>query len=250
MFENMPNFRQAGGTPLHNRYGQRVRDGLLFRSSQTDSLTDEELNRFLQFGIKAIVDLRRETEYASAEGGRVLDRAYKPCTLTEGKIEDRKPLEREDRQDSSTNRGKRYLVSMLTDDLMKENWRRVNFFLRYGSLVLLVVDKLFGTHLFMKLFCHLTLNQHTVSEYYIDMLRHAKPKVANILRLLLDESNLPVLINCAAGKDRTGVVVALILACLEVEDDVIVADYALSEVATHYNSIVRESMQPLHHATS
>jgi protein-tyrosine phosphatase len=39
---------------------------------------------------------------------------------------------------------------------------------------------------------------------------------------------LPALIHCAAGKDRTGIVVALVLACAGVPDDIIAADYALS----------------------
>jgi protein-tyrosine phosphatase len=39
---------------------------------------------------------------------------------------------------------------------------------------------------------------------------------------------LPGLVHCSAGKDRTGLLVALILAALGVGDDVIAADYALS----------------------
>jgi protein-tyrosine phosphatase len=37
-----------------------------------------------------------------------------------------------------------------------------------------------------------------------------------------------VLVHCQAGKDRTGIVVALLLALVGVADDVIAADYALS----------------------
>ena len=39
---------------------------------------------------------------------------------------------------------------------------------------------------------------------------------------------MPALVHCSAGKDRTGVVIALILAVLGVPDEVIAADYALS----------------------
>jgi protein-tyrosine phosphatase len=38
----------------------------------------------------------------------------------------------------------------------------------------------------------------------------------------------PALVHCTAGKDRTGVVIALVLAVLGVPDEVIAADYALS----------------------
>jgi protein-tyrosine phosphatase len=39
---------------------------------------------------------------------------------------------------------------------------------------------------------------------------------------------LPALVHCAAGKDRTGIVIGLVLAVLGVPDDIIAADYALS----------------------
>lgn len=48
------------------------------------------------------------------------------------------------------------------------------------------------------------------------------------LRLLADPDNLPAIIHCTAGKDRTGVTIALLLAVLGVPDDVIIADYTLS----------------------
>lgn len=48
------------------------------------------------------------------------------------------------------------------------------------------------------------------------------------LRLIADPVNRPVVVHCTAGKDRTGVVIAMLLAILGVDDEVIVADYALT----------------------
>jgi protein-tyrosine phosphatase len=39
---------------------------------------------------------------------------------------------------------------------------------------------------------------------------------------------LPALVHCSAGKDRTGIVIALVLAVLGVPDELIAADYSLS----------------------
>jgi protein-tyrosine phosphatase len=41
---------------------------------------------------------------------------------------------------------------------------------------------------------------------------------------------LPALVHCSAGKDRTGIVVALVLAAVGVPDEFIAADYALTSV--------------------
>jgi protein-tyrosine phosphatase len=54
------------------------------------------------------------------------------------------------------------------------------------------------------------------------------PQLAAVVRALLAEDGLPAVIGCAAGKDRTGVTIALLLDLLGVPRDVIVDDYALS----------------------
>ncbi len=51
-----------------------------------------------------------------------------------------------------------------------------------------------------------------------------------LLRRLAEADNLPTLIHCTAGKDRTGVAVALLLLLLGVPDDVVIADYSLSNL--------------------
>lgn len=49
-------------------------------------------------------------------------------------------------------------------------------------------------------------------------------------KILLNPSNYPVLVLCNAGKDRTGVVVALVLMALGVSKQTIMEDYMLSKV--------------------
>src|SRR5207247_6454934 len=43
--------------------------------------------------------------------------------------------------------------------------------------------------------------------------------------LIADDASHPLVFHCAAGKDRTGIVAALVLCALGVERDTIVADY-------------------------
>lgn len=54
------------------------------------------------------------------------------------------------------------------------------------------------------------------------------PQLAQVVRVLLEDGGLPAIIGCAAGKDRTGVTIALLLDLAGVPTDVIVEDYALS----------------------
>ena len=54
------------------------------------------------------------------------------------------------------------------------------------------------------------------------------PQLAEVVRALLEDDGLPAVIGCAAGKDRTGVTIALLLDIAGVPTEVIVEDYALS----------------------
>lgn len=63
---------------------------------------------------------------------------------------------------------------------------------------------------------------------YRHMIAECGDAIAAAVRVLCAGDALPALVHCSAGKDRTGVVIALVLAVLGVPDEVIAADYALS----------------------
>ena len=66
---------------------------------------------------------------------------------------------------------------------------------------------------------------------YRYMLDERAPQLADVVRALLEPAGLPAVIGCAAGKDRTGVTIALLLSAVGVPTDVIVADYVLTGLA-------------------
>jgi len=61
------------------------------------------------------------------------------------------------------------------------------------------------------------------------MVARCQPQVRQILEVIADEKSHPVAIFCTAGKDRTGFIVAMLLAALGTEQSKIVADYTKSE---------------------
>jgi protein tyrosine/serine phosphatase len=64
--------------------------------------------------------------------------------------------------------------------------------------------------------------------YYVGYLEDAGDKVGQALRLLARPDSGTTLVHCAAGKDRTGVVVALALSLVGVTREAVVADYVRS----------------------
>jgi protein tyrosine/serine phosphatase len=68
-----------------------------------------------------------------------------------------------------------------------------------------------------------------LEEIYDFMLREYAPRFGAVLRVIADPDNHPLVFHCAAGKDRTGLVAALVLAVCDVADDLIVSDFAFTE---------------------
>ena len=60
------------------------------------------------------------------------------------------------------------------------------------------------------------------------VLDHAQPEMAAALRVIAAAPAAPLLFHCVAGKDRTGLIAALLLALADVEPDAIAADYEVS----------------------
>ena len=66
-------------------------------------------------------------------------------------------------------------------------------------------------------------------QMYEVMLERFKPQIGAILQAIADAPSGAVVVHCHAGKDRTGLVVALSLALAGVSASVIAEDYALSD---------------------
>lgn len=60
------------------------------------------------------------------------------------------------------------------------------------------------------------------------MVRDHSAELGRALRIVMDPDSWPVMINCTAGKDRTGLVAALTLLSLDVPRSTVVEDYLLS----------------------
>ncbi|HVV31526.1 MAG TPA: tyrosine-protein phosphatase [Mycobacteriales bacterium] len=67
-----------------------------------------------------------------------------------------------------------------------------------------------------------------LADLYRGFLDHSGPEFAAVVETVADSERLPLLFHCLAGKDRTGVVAALLLSLLGVPDDVVATDYAAS----------------------
>ena len=67
-----------------------------------------------------------------------------------------------------------------------------------------------------------------MTEMCVNMVRHASYQIGAILFTLADASHTPMMFHCTAGKDRTGVVAAIMLEALGVDREVVLDDFELT----------------------
>jgi protein-tyrosine phosphatase len=79
--------------------------------------------------------------------------------------------------------------------------------------------------------------------FYEEYVTRFRSEFAQVIRLAADGGNLPILIHCAAGKDRTGYACALIQRALGVSEEVVVQDYLLTN--EHLGVFREEILQTL-----
>jgi len=65
---------------------------------------------------------------------------------------------------------------------------------------------------------------------YVQFVRNNADSYRRALSLLAEPGNLPLLYHCAAGKDRSGVMTALLLTLLGVDRETVMQDYGLSDL--------------------
>ncbi len=66
-------------------------------------------------------------------------------------------------------------------------------------------------------------------DIYLLMVRNHASQLTQAVRLIADSGTTPVLVHCTAGKDRTGLVIALALLAAGVDREQVILDYTASE---------------------
>jgi protein-tyrosine phosphatase len=70
------------------------------------------------------------------------------------------------------------------------------------------------------------------SVHYLETAERGQDALRAVIETLAEPARLPTVFHCAAGKDRTGIVAALILTLLGVPAQQVADDYVLSDIAT------------------
>jgi len=206
-FNTLNNFRDLGGTACGT--SAVIKPGKIFRSATPADISAEDVQMLEErYGSLRVLDLRKRQDALKDGGARLLAGQTQHIELLS--------------KEKCRNRLVRYgMLKKMHVTLPLVPFRLIRSLpippLRnFGSKI---VDR--GTRAF--------LNSVSLADIYWWILRDHPTELRRSLDICCNEARAnPVLVHCAHGKDRTGVVIAILLHICGASQEQIAADYALS----------------------
>ena len=198
---SIPNFRDLGGT----RCGTGcIRPGVLYRSATPSNVTEEDAMRL---PVSTVLDLRSAHDAQKDAGARVFAPKTAHLPLLNEAMMRRAMIERAKRRPS-------IFVRVVALGLAKKLMPWASLKDRIAAALDQRLAKLFDTV--------------ALSDVYWLIVSESAEELKRAFELLSRDEALPLLVHCTHGKDRTGVLVALLLLALGASEEDVVADYVRS----------------------
>ncbi|RHZ83020.1 hypothetical protein Glove_100g26 [Diversispora epigaea] len=233
------NFRDVGETvkELNIKKIGKIKKGVLFRSGELEDENEQALEKIEKLDIRTIIDLRSGSYEIHKDSSIAIKYPY--VNYPSDDVYD-------DSSDESDENN---------DDLNKEKRQTINISFAGTKLHRkLISDAPFLSQVQI-IFYFLSCRKHKAAKLigqsmapkglvgmYQNLLEACDDQIIKIFEIMTDKSNLPILIHCKHGKDRTGVVIALLLSLCGVDDELIVQDYSMSQknLISVHSSIIKD----------
>ncbi|ROW06038.1 hypothetical protein VMCG_04697 [Cytospora schulzeri] len=216
-FQALLNFRDVAATVNTHTNRKLIRPGLLFRSARPDEATLADRDRLRShYNIRTVMDLRSKTEHLQA--ARKRDADSKVPALLQSNEALAEPVQIP---------GLRYREVKITG---KGFERHMLSQLGWWSFIKLIAFFIVGLRMkAVSILGREVMQPRGLIGLGCDTLDASGDEVAAGLRSLLGPDGLPLLVHCTQGKDRTGIMIVLILLVCGVPVEAIQYDYHLTD---------------------
>ncbi|KAF2259190.1 hypothetical protein CC78DRAFT_537298 [Lojkania enalia] len=216
--QSIANFRDVGAFINAETSTQPVRlnTSLLFRGARPDEASTQDRRRLVEeYGVRSIIDLRTKTEHI--EQAQKWDAKIRSsAALFQSNEEAAEPLKIPGITYHEINFNGSAFSRMLISKLSWWEFSKLMALMAFGYR--LEGIRVLAPH----------LEAMGLEGLAIESLEACKYEVKQIFDVLSQEEKWPIMIHCTQGKDRTGLVIMLILFLLGVDSGAVEADYLLS----------------------
>ncbi|KAF4973531.1 hypothetical protein FSARC_195 [Fusarium sarcochroum] len=217
--ENVLNFRDVGKTINDHLGTRRIREGLFYRSARPDDATlpDRQLIRD-GLNIKTVIDLRTKTEHLN-QTKRRKEQSSVPA-LVQSNEALAEPLQISGLDYREVKITGRSFELFLLSQLSWCDFFRVVFYFVCGYRTEAI--NIIGSQVMIP---------RGLVGLGLDTMDQSTREICEALSLYTNPSALPSIVHCTQGKDRTGLICALVLMILDVPIPAIEYDYGLTDEA-------------------
>lgn len=216
-FHALLNFRDVGATVNGQLSRRLIREGLLFRAARPDEATLADRHRLRShYAIRTVMDLRTKTEHLEAARKRRRDAAVPALLQSNDALAGPVKIDGVDYREVKITGGgfEKHMLAQLS----------------WPSFLRLILLYIVGLRMqAIAVLGREVMQPRGLLGLGCDTLDASGPEVAAGLASLLEPDGLPILIHCTQGKDRTGIMVVLVLLICAVPVDAIQYDYHLSD---------------------
>lgn len=220
-FDSLLNFRDVAINVNGYLHQQVLRPGQIYRSARPDSASTSDRQKLQQvYGIKTIIDLRSKTEHIEA--------AKKYTNTTKPTQSSIVPVSKKSIIQALQIPGIDYAEINING---KGFERHLIWQLSYGNLAWLIAYMSLGYRTQgVGIIGKNVLQPRGLIGLGKDTLKYSGPEIKEVFNVLANPNSYPVLVHCTQGKDRTGLIVILVLFLCNIDIETISKDYILSEV--------------------
>ena len=207
-FSSILNFRDVGQTINQLSQSQSLQPSLIYRSARPDEASAEDLSDFQsRYKIQTIIDLRSQTELHEQSKKLKLQVAHGDGAGIDRMTSNRVHVDLN---------GGPFARALLK----KLSWSSYSkLIILYAAGWRLHAIRILGTEV---------MEPRGLTGLANDSLDYSKPAIRAVFDILGDRSSYPVLIHCTQGKDRTGLIIILLLLLLNVPAELVDQDYRAS----------------------
>ena len=218
--DNILNFRDVGTTINDLTNVKILREGLLYRSARPDTASAKDRDIVnSKYHVKTIIDLRSKSEHINA-AKKHSNTASVPPAVPESKSSPRTsaPLK-------IPNIDYKYI------SLNGPGFEHALFWqLSWTSRTKLVGFMALGYRDdAIQILAREVMVPRGLIGLGMDTLDHSQQEIKQVFDVLTDESAYPIMVHCTQGKDRTGLIVLLVLLLCGVTQDAMSQDYVMTE---------------------
>ncbi|KAJ5385302.1 Tyrosine/serine-protein phosphatase IphP-type [Penicillium concentricum] len=224
-FDNIINFRDVGRSVNQFCRKEILKEGVFFRSARLDDASERDKRRLEEeLHIHTVIDLRSQTEHQMGTRKR---RAQNAKSDLSEKSPDSIPTN-PDEHLLQIPGSERALISLTGKGFERALLSKLDW-LTYLKIIGLVTTGYRSDA--VRLVCRTAMQPRGLTGLAQDTLDSSMNEIRSVFEILACEESYPTLVHCTQGKDRTGLVVLLILLLVGgIPVDAIVDDYSRSEL--------------------